>query len=364
MQSSASGLIVLDIVLYLFAIYLSSRGRKQNNVPLFFAYLAVLFFCLFAAWGGDYYHYIDYFDLIKGGYQVSLEPVYYSLIYYLKTPFQFRIIVWGGALLVFYLSSRRVDVDKSFPLFCLALCFLPRFSYARVSLAMSIMTFGCVIIGKKDRFCLMSSAMGVLFVVLSLYFHKSAFWGVLMISLAVFFYDKVSLKSIILLSFLAPIIIYIATIVLSRVMTLDIGADDTILYAGQRYLSGTYVAGTRGWGQIIEETLMRLSFYFVAILFIIIVKRKYYYKMPRQIKILSCTSFFTIILASVFAFDLGFSTHVIYNRFLYYAQLPSAFFIAYCLQNKIATKWLRVVLYTGSFAALYALVYSLYCSFF
>ena len=146
-------------------------------------------------------------------------------------------------------------------------------------------------------------------------------------------------------------------------MALNVDSDDAILYAGQKYL-GAELGGKHGWGQIIEETLMRLSFYTVAILFILSVVRKHYDSMPRHIKVISCTSFFTIVFSSVFAFDLGFATQVIYNRFLYYAQLPSAFFIAYCMMTRFARKWVNVVLYTGASAALYALIYSYYCSLF
>ena len=361
MQTNSSGLILLDIILYLVAVFFSRKKAYNNSYQLILAYSATLFFCLYAAWGGDYFHYLDDFELVKRCFQVNLEPVYYSIIQHVGSFFQFRFIVWGGALFLFYLASRYAKVDKSLVLFCLVLCFLPRFSYARASLAMSLLTLGCIIICKDQKIKLFHYLLGILIIFSSFAFHKSAFWGVLMILLAVIFYKRMSVKTMVLLSVISPGVIIALVAIITKIMAINVDVDDTIIYAGQKYL-GAELGAKRGWGQVIEELLMRLSFYMVAILFILSVARRHYDSMPKHIKVLSCTSFFTIVLSSAFAFDLGYATQVIYNRFLYYAQLPSAFFVAYCITTGFARKWVRVVLYTGAFAALYALIYSYYCS--
>ena len=131
--------------------------------------------------------------------------------------------------------------------------------------------------------------------------------------------------------------------------------------SGQRYLVGE-ISAVKGPATLIEEGLMRVSFYLVAVLFILSVIKNKYKELPETIKFFACCSFFTIAGASLFAFDTGFDTSTIFNRFLLYSILPSSIFVAHFIYTKQFQRFTRLIIIVGLCASFFALLYSFYCT--
>ena len=172
--------ILLDIVIYI-AIYFLLRGALRDKaVPknnYFFACLLILIFCIYPAWGGDYFHYREsFFSIKQNGYTNMEIPYQYIIKNIADTYFQFRLMVWGVALLLLYYTQKSLPVPLVLCSVIFCLLFLPRFSYARVSLAMSMTYFGLVVLlNKKTR---INYIIGFAIIGASYFFHKSALFGI------------------------------------------------------------------------------------------------------------------------------------------------------------------------------------------
>lgn len=273
------------------------------------------------------------------------------------TYFLFRLLVWGCATYFLYKTYYYADANNAFSFLVFALLFLPIFSYARVSLAMSLMYFGMSLIVAKKR--MIKTFLGILFLGSSFYFHKSALFGIGIVLLAMLLSERVGKKMILVIIATFPLLIIVATNFLSDFLFLD--ADDfefINVRSGQGYLMAEKV--TRGLASQIIFLLMQATYYLIMIEYILIHFSGKYELLPHSIKTFATASFFTIIFASIFVFDIGFSTSIIYYRFIYFAMIPSAVFIAHCIKRKIFIKFTKIVLIVGIAHVLFSLLYSCY----
>ena len=198
--------IAIDLFIYLFAVYFSWRNlyliRKNTTI----VWVLALLFCLFAAWGGDYFHYQDHFVYVKTGADTHLEPPYIFIIKYLA-PFYtaFRFFVWGSALWFFHKTCKKTPVPEYFILYVFIALSLTRFSYARASLAMAIMTYGGIIMSESTVKHPLHFIIGFVLVVASIYFHKSAAFGVAVMLAALFARNLMSKAFLLVIFVLFPV---------------------------------------------------------------------------------------------------------------------------------------------------------------
>ena len=336
------------------------NGRKVNNQKYWFAVFLFFLFCLFPAWGGDYFHYREAFRVLKNGYFSHMEEVYIYIVKNIaNTYFEFRLIVWGGAAYLLLKTFKNLSLDSKIALCVFCLLFMPRFSYARVSLAMVLGFFGASIILKRFNFWRLIT--GLVLIGVSFFFHKTAAFGIGVILLSFLLNRFLNKKVIILLIALIPVMIIIMENALTSFVDLDLADLEGLNIAnGQRYL-GDEIEQT-GLGTRISEYLMRLSYYSILVEYVLFHIKGLYKGLPSSMKVFSTSSFLIILFASLFIFDLGFSTGLIYNRFMYFAMIPSGCFIAFCVKEKYFPKWTKFVLLTGIVSCSYALVYSFYLS--
>ena len=313
---------------------------------------------MYPAWGGDYFHYRDQFPVVKKGGLTHMEDVYIYIIRNIASNYlMFRIIVWGGATYLLFQAYKYTNIDARLAMLTFSLLFLPRFSYARASLAMAMSYLGLslIITEKKKR----NLILGSILLFGSFFFHKSALFGIAVVLLTIFVSERLGKKTLIMILAVFPFLIAAATYFLSDFLLLD--ADEFELLnveKGQQYL--TEEALNKGLAAKMGEMLMRLTFYSILIEYIILHFKGLYSKLPKTVKAYSTASFFTIYISSLFAFDLGVSTQVIYNRFIFFAMIPSACFIAYCLKAGLLKKWTKIVIALGVCSVLFALLYSCY----
>ena len=203
LQSPTSFLIIFCIVFYSFILFVTSKKiSKDNNVLRDFILLCL--FCIFSFQDTDWFHYVEIFksystpetfvisyDFLFGKTDYShMEKIYSYLAYCsFDNYLLFRLIIWGSALVLFFLTCKNLGVKLSYVLYYFVPLFLLLFCYGRVSLAFSMAFYGYsllvknfdrkfykkTLITKKKSFVslVLSTITGVFFIIASLLFHKS-----------------------------------------------------------------------------------------------------------------------------------------------------------------------------------------------
>ncbi len=137
--------------------------------------LCVLIHLVFAFDGGDYFNYYGIVALrnFEDGAQ---EPFYSWLADLLDYNYLlWRLVVWGGALLLFAITARRFALDPYKVVFLLYVMYINLFDYARATLGMAMFLFGlsfwCVPIDRYKFFSYL--ILGPLFMYASTFLHSS-----------------------------------------------------------------------------------------------------------------------------------------------------------------------------------------------
>ena len=353
--------VLLDLLLYLLILLIGyncmQTGKISKSQFVLTMFLFVIF-CLYPAWGGDYFHYRESFQYVRQGYGTHMEDVYVYIIQNItSTYFMFRLVVWGGASYILYKAYKNTEVDTYLSILIFSLLFLPRFSYARVSLAMALTFLGMSLLTYKKGF--RNYLLGILVLVGSFFFHKSALFGIGVVLVSIFLYDRIGKKTLVAVLISFPVLIVVATNFLSDFLLLDAEDFEMInVESGQNYL--TDEVANKGIAARIIDFLMRATYYLIAIEYLIIQFKGQYKTFPRSVKAYATASFFSIVFASIFAFDLGVSTQTIYSRFIFFGMIPSAVFVAYCVKEKLYPKWTRLVIAMGIASMLFSLLYACY----
>lgn len=142
-----------------------------------------IFLCLlinvFATYDGDWWHYKDIIaELYINPTTIShLEPVHLFIVKYLSfgENLIWRFIIWSICLLFTYLSFRKLNINNLLTWTCYIVFFaLYFYSTGRVSVAIAIQFYGytCIIAGTKK---IRSKLYGIFWIIISLFFHKTAF---------------------------------------------------------------------------------------------------------------------------------------------------------------------------------------------
>ena len=141
------------------------------------------------------------------------------------------------------LIFKHLNLDEDLSWFFFGVLFLPLFAYARVSLAVVMMLYGAVIISKPfGGTPLYSYLIGGMFLVVSIFFHKSAALGILVVLFS--FISKTTNKNAwfyLIIAFIVAVVV--ARVVIAMFLGGSLGADEAMssnaMTAGQRYMSRT-----------------------------------------------------------------------------------------------------------------------------
>lgn len=370
MSESASFFeIILDLFIWL-VLYFTLRPVLNPSIrisrqKIVCSYLLMMLFCLIPFFGGDFFHYYQNYVAVKNGEFTHLEGVYAWFIknccgsYYI-----FRFGVWGMALFLTLKAYKRIDVDFQLVLFFFGVIYLPWFSYARVSLAMSFIFLGLSYIAKPiKRRRVFSIILGLSLILISEVFHRSAFIGIVC-ALASILFRHPNRKSIFVLCILFPIVTIALSFVLNQFMNIDLGYDDFITGRHRDdYLNSEVRGGiSMGLGPYIMVVFSRAPLFIIAAMYVYCVYKGYFNYFANSTKIISSYAFILIMLAFAFSFDLGYNTYTIYYRTLNFAHIPSAVFLAKLHSLGIAPKMFKLIYYSSLFGVFYTLVYSSYCA--
>ena len=365
--------LVLTNILIIIILYLVLRPSTKDNCQQQFFYprkikiaTALIFiFCIFSFWGGDWFHYIKDFHNVKtNSYRYHLENVYIWIIKYLSPNYiTFRLYVWGTSILIAFAIFKRTSINYSHVLFFFSLCFLIWFSYSRVSLALAILFLGfTIIINNLPSTNLHTLFFGWFLIAISFFFHKSAFFGIFMCTLVILTKDF-RRQYILLTVFSIPIIIIFMERFLDQLMIVDLSSEsgdfESNLIAAQQYLTRSTRSGIN-IRLLIGHLLERIPYYLTAFICLLMYFHKDFYVIPKDIKAYLKLTFFLVLGASIFAFNLGHNTSILYTKFIRFTSIPCAIVLTWMWENKYYRRLTLYTIYIAIMSVSYTLIYTFY----
>lgn len=363
-------LVLLNIIMMLyFVVTLRPALNYFGRIPrdrFVLVEILIFFFCLFSFWGADWFHYAQIFAKIKNFGGTHMEDIYVSIVQVSPNYLTFRLIIWGAALFFVFDSFKRIEINYVVAVLVFSATWLIWFSYARVSLAMAMMFWGVSVIYKplyKKRY--LSMIIGLIAIIASFYFHKTAVFGISIIGIA-FLVSKLNGRAIIILSILfIPVEFILVQNFLLDYMLIEVSADDSVigesLVSGQRYLSEKSIVS--GFGSNIAKFLELVPYYLTLLCCLKLnLKRNRFVNIPNSVKVFAYIAFYTILFSSIFAFDFGFSTEIFYGRFMRFAFLPCVIVVTYCYGWIETHKIAKFTIYSGVIGTIYQLLYVFYCA--
>lgn len=352
------------LLVWLLGVKLVWKFRQKayaiSNINLTIAIFSIVYLCIYAFYDTDYYHYLEIFQNVSNGYISHMEDVYLHLALFADGNYSiFRLCIWGSAILLTFLSFKRFELPLPLAaLFFLCLIVL-KFGYGRVSLALSIATFGYSFIIKPINPKILSIIIGILLLSCSSFFHSSVLFYILLLISSLFAVNT-GKKLIYFLILIYPLFIYLFQKYGGQFILQYIDYDESVQGA-LNYVNNDF-KGYEGIGVAIRMFMERLPF-FLSLLLAIIIKWKGIHKtMPFYMKSITNLCIFLVLSTFIFSFETSVNTYSLFYRFLYFTMIPMVILVTYCHTNSIIPKIVNIIFWCGFIASFYNLIYSLYCN--
>lgn len=210
---SNSTWVIIDCLLFLYILYLSSIGAKYSPnkgiIPYDGTYyksiilICLVVFCLYNKTEGDYFHYKELLtETLSTKYPDNhLEWPYLTLIRYIgNNYFLFRLCIWGSGILIIYRLLKINNLANDWGLFCITLIPLISIAYVRACVGIGLFYLGYTYLLKRNFKYII---LGICLIIVSTFFHKSIIL-LLLIGLIIPVV-KISQKTLLILIILFPI---------------------------------------------------------------------------------------------------------------------------------------------------------------
>lgn len=329
-------------------------GKKRPSMDLVF-FSILLIIILSANGSSDWYHYqsmVWNYDFTIGAHNHG-EPVYGYIIQFVnKNYLLFRIIVWGGALLLCLLSFKRLDINPNVALFFLVTVYLFKFNYARASLGMSSYFFGLSYLLNPTK----KRLFNVIIIGLSFWgayeFHHSMLPVILFTIAALLPIDRPFVAVLAIAAM--PII---ASYVFSNLSILEQIGEEDLFGKASRYMAKES-EGANFFGKIYN--VIKYGAFVLPLVVDNIVIRKNLSNVPLRMKRLLRITLAIVLFAVMFLF-MNLSNEVFTYRYLYMTLIPLTILTVYLYQNGLLTKkFFSLIVLWGIGANVYDLLYGLY----
>lgn len=150
-----------------------SVSNNKQKITVFF----IGFFFITHCSSGDFFHMMEavsYYSAIPGSFNYG-EEIYHDIgLFVGKNYFLFRTIVWGGAFILFCFTAKRFEVPVYYAVIFLLSTHSIIFCYARATAAMAVYFWGLSFLCKPIKWKYVGYIIGILLIISSLQFHRSA----------------------------------------------------------------------------------------------------------------------------------------------------------------------------------------------
>ena len=367
-------------LLYCFLLFISLKGNVTNlyvqensRSRTVFLFCGLLLFALTSFVGDDFFHYYDFMSEYRGqvfgDQEFGLEAFYQYLISYIDgNYFLFRLVVWGGSLILIKYATQLFGANLYHTLFLILAGFIITFSYARATLAMAVLSVGialvCLASEKNIRKRILYTIVGFAVMACSMYFHRSML-PVIAIAVGWLFMPwKKQIARYSLLLF--PIFVAICSAVLKTAfeelfVVANAMEDETGTLTRAEYYAeqDTVVNNING--------MIRLAFHYAAfyipffVVSLVLCSKRVIQMMEKRYIWLYQITYLILIFATSFLFmkvDMG----TLLDRYLYMSFIPMSILIASMKDSELLSKrqylWIVVTFILSNLFQLFAYVYS------
>lgn len=354
--------IILIAIMFLLLQPVYVRGDSVPKWRTIVCVICALVFCLFSFWGKDWFHYQnDFWRLKRYPYSFShMEDVYLFLIKICPNYFTFRLAIWGPSLLLFHLTIKKLELNTELAWFIFGVLYIPLFAYGRFSLAIALMFYGSALLTQPYKNTKkISSIFGLLLIITSVFFHKSAIIGVGIICFALII-KTLNKNSLLLIFGVFILCVIIVNVLIPIFLKTNFNDDVEFAQRSQKYIGREVHENAIGIAAIIYKTLERIPYYLIALL---CYKTQSEYNVPKGIEFMLKFFFFLVFFASIFAFDTGANTSIFYVRVLRFSLIPAAIILTYAHQYRLYPKLTKYAFLFSLASVSYYLAYNLYLSF-
>ena len=321
----------LYMVIFVYTVWKTILAKHKDKQNMEVSKLFVLYFALYAVFycvNPDYFSYRNWMS----GLDITIwekEKFYVYLVMICNLlpfdyPFEvFRLIIWGGALLLVWLTSKlyRTLLMPGLTVLFLFVFFSGIFCYARASLGMAVYFLGIVIYLRANN--LWVKILGIGLALCSFLFHHEMIIGVAVLPSIIFPFEK---KKTIYLSFILLIIAIAGiTYINSNLELLEetLGSDDLVDKMEE--------FNNQEQGVFRISTLVKYLNIFYP--FFIISNCFYKHKSQPKTIVGIYRITFVILLITIAFFVVSGSRSTYTYRVMYIAIIPISIMIAYCYKQ-------------------------------
>lgn len=321
--------VVINITIILG--YTNRNKLRARN----WSWILSLAFCVFAFWDTDYFTFKRDFEAGLEGFR---DPFYYYLSFLsFKSYSIIRLIIWGIALRLFYLSCKKLEIPLNVAIFAFSVFFLITFSYARASLGMSAYFYGLILYLTALNKRKVLIKVGLCFF-LAFLAHRSM---LLLIILAPLVKVELSRNKILCILFLFPLVFMLFNNLFSSFISGELiqlgGGFEGVTEAAQKYSKYDIVV-EKNWKFQLTSNLRTFSFYILAVyLMWLYYFSKYKYTVSEFERKLFNVLFVVLLFALSMQMNNHFGLSIIGYRYLYTTGIPLCILLSLAIQKKWCT---------------------------
>ena len=334
----------LYMVIFIYAVwktlYFAPKDKRNVSVSSLFMVLYFTAYTVFYCVNPDYFSYRNWsHNLFLMDWHK--EQVYAHLMLFCRArlfvyPYEvFRLIVWGGGVLIVYLTAKlyRSLLMPGLVLMLLFVFYSGGFCYARASLAMAVYFMGIgIYLWKDNSFVKM---LGIGLAICSYFFHNELIIGIVMLPGILFPFEKKQsiFFSLMILAIIITVFSYISSdpMFLERVFGSEELAERMEQYSNQEQ------------GVFRRSTFVKYANYFYP--FFLITKIFYRYKkQPKPITAIYRITFALLMATVAFMVVAGLRSTYTY-RVMYITMIPISIMITYYYNNGFLKKYQLVIMF-------------------
>ena len=363
-----AGLLV--VLLIICVLKVRKYPHRLSNEGIQFALFLCLIFYLFPMAGSDFYSYKEivetsgYTDISTiPQYYLHYEKAYYAIINIVHNNyFLFRLVVWGGSLLLYWQTAKRLELDKSSFVFYLCICVVQLTAVSRVCLAYAIAFFGFSLLVKPKKrkgSIIFSFIIGVSLIGASILFHRSAIFLLAILPLSLINFNK---QTFWLFALAFPVIVVvISSNLFDFILSYD-QTDESLLDASTAsfYLE-TDNNRVIGIGQSIDFFFKYASHVVLIYMIVCGILNKKYQEWPSVIQKFANATLLINFLALAVLLAPGAATFKTFERLMGFSYVPQSFMLAYLLKIDYEKKQINLInLLIMGYVLYGALYYNIY----
>ena len=336
----------------------SYNTERSKTTKFWFSAIMVLF-VVTAFTDGDFAHYQVMVKSYSGPDSTGLESVYEHVIDFTNSNyFIFRVIFFGGMMLVIPRIFKNFGLDEYSSFFFLFCVYIGTLAYSRASIGMTFYFLGVSVLfsDKKNTLRIIT---GIALLVCSYFFHRSC---IVLIPLTILALIPINKKTIpLILGVIVLTFFSLKSYTSSLILDIMNSENEDLAHKAQLYASGS----SDGFSGNAISWIMHLwdwGVYYVLFIFdaYYILKKENKQNISKAIQRLFNISFGILLFALMMrAFDI--TSFAVYYRYLFMLMFPTAIMTTYLYQKGfMPLKSFKFLFWFGCIPTIENIVYHIY----